>query len=78
MIYTWIINILFILAALFVVVGNIIRFIYWIKCLKKQYPCYNKKCFYKDYCRKYIELYTQDEVNKIVKLLELYKKGSEP
>lgn len=77
MIYTFLIYILFISVTVFLVVGNIIEFLYWIKCLRIKYPCYNKKCIYKNYCRKHIELITQEEIDKIAKLIELYKKESE-
>lgn len=70
---TWILGIIYMLSIVFVILGNIIRFGYWIRCHKVKKSCYNKKCAYKHYCNKYVDWLTQDEIDELVKLIESYK-----
>ena len=70
---TWFISILVVLNIGYIVVGNIIRLGYWIKCIEKKKTCNNRECLYRYYCEKYKESYTQDEIDSLVELIESYK-----
>lgn len=64
-------SILIILFFLYSFIWNIIRFIYFIKCLKNA-ECSNADCRNKNYCSKYDSKLTEADVKELLKLLEKY------
>lgn len=49
----WIGGVLSFMGFLWLIVGNILRFVYWIKCLKIEKPCKNMDCRFRHLCDKY-------------------------
>lgn len=70
---TWILSILYILSILFMILGNIIRFKYWISCHIEEPTCGNRKCPNKYFCEKYRELCTQEDLIALAGIIEFYK-----
>ena len=70
---TWILSIMYILNIMYIIVGNIIRFGYWLKCQKVKTPCKNENCRHRYLCGKYREPCTQDDLVAFAELIELCK-----
>lgn len=70
---TWIISIIYILNMMYIILGNIIRLGCWLNCKKAEPPCENVNCLHRYFCEKYEEPCTQDELNSLNELIELYK-----
>lgn len=49
----WIGGILCILNIFCLIIGNIIRVVYWLKCFKIKYLCENRNCRFRCFCLKY-------------------------
>ena len=49
----WIGGILHFLTILWIIVGNAMHFVYWLKCLKVGKKCYNQSCRWRYFCVKY-------------------------
>lgn len=71
---SWIGGTIFVLSSTFFIVGNAVRFIYWLKCLKVK-QCQDTKCQYRQYCRKWIETYSEEEITNLYKILEKYEEN---
>lgn len=69
MIGKWVCIIAILITAFIIVVGNLINLWYWIKCFRKT-KCSNRKCRYKAYCNKYKEVITQEDRERIQKLID--------
>lgn len=70
------INALFIFVVLFPIYSlfwNIVRFVYFFKCIKVQ-ACSDSSCRNKNYCDKYGSKLTDEEAEELLKLLEQYEK----
>lgn len=52
-----------------IVVFNVARLVYFIKCFKKE-TCSNRKCNFNIFCYKYQEVYTKEEIERILKMLD--------
>lgn len=64
------INAVWILFAVAVVIGNIIRVWYFIKCIGVK-DCNNKECRYKGYCSRYKETITEEEIERLKNLIDM-------
>lgn len=51
------------------IVGNVVRFIMWIKCYRVK-ECDNRNCHWARYCDKYHRGITEEELDELEKLLE--------
>lgn len=69
---SWIGGISFILCFIFFIAGNAVRFAYWLKCFKIE-QCQNTQCQYRQYCSKWIETYSQEEIDDLYKIIEKYE-----
>lgn len=67
-------NIFFLYFILITVRFNIIHFICFIKCFRIG-ECANRKCYFRDYCNKYVDIPTEEEFDRIEKLLKEERKG---
>lgn len=65
-------DILVILFLIYLVVGNIIRFIYWIKFCKIK-RCERMQCRYWQHCNKQMEQYTQEEIEYLYRIIKKFK-----
>ena len=61
--------IVLILFTIIIVLGNIIRLWYFVKCLGVK-SCNKRKCKYKEYCFRYYDVLTDEDVKELLKLLE--------
>ncbi len=52
-----------------IVVFNVARFVYWLKCIKIK-ECSNRKCRFKIFCYKYCVKYTEEEIERLRKMIE--------
>jgi len=52
-----------------IVVFNVARVVYWIKCFKIK-DCSKRSCRFKVFCYKYYESYTEEDIARIMKMLE--------
>ena len=68
-------NIFLALFLLYSLAWNIVRFIYFVKCLKIT-ECSNEKCKYKHFCSKYQDMITDEEIEELLKLLDQFKSGT--
>lgn len=59
-----------ILFAVVVVIGNIVRVWYFIKCIGVK-DCNNKECRYKGYCYRYKEVITEAEIESLKNLIDI-------
>lgn len=66
----------FIGSLVFVIVGNIIRILMWIKC-RKVSRCPDNKCPWYLFCLKGHETITMEEIEEVCKLIEEHKKKGE-
>ncbi|MCM1064689.1 MAG: hypothetical protein NC420_09515 [Eubacterium sp.] len=71
---SWIGAILVIICFIFLITGNIVRFIYWLKCFKIK-QCQNTQCRYRQYGSKWIETYSQEDIENLYKVIEQYESG---
>ncbi len=51
-----------------IIVFNVARFVYWIKCIKIK-ECSNRKCRFNVFCYKYYEKYTEEEIARLRKMI---------
>ncbi len=73
MVVDFICNVGFILFAVYVIVWNIMRFIYWIKCFRVK-TCYNRNCIFEISCDKLVETYTKEEKEAMLEMIERKRK----
>lgn len=59
------------LTILVIVIGNFIRCWYYIKCFKIK-KCSDKQCRYNAYCHKYVEVLTQEDKERLQKLIDQF------
>ena len=59
-------------AFIFVIAGNVIRILIWIKCHKAD-ACCDRKCRWYPYCQKGQETITEEDIEWILKELDEYK-----
>lgn len=59
----------------YLIVGNCMRFLMWMKCLNVN-ECYNKQCLNRAICYKYHEALTEEECQQLLKMIEDLKKQS--
>lgn len=52
-----------------IIVFNVARVFYWIKCFKIE-DCSRRDCPFHIFCYKYEEVYTQEDIERITKMLE--------
>ncbi|GFI62341.1 hypothetical protein IMSAG049_01523 [Clostridiales bacterium] len=57
------------LSIIYMVVWNIKRFIYFIKCFKIK-KCSNKNCKFNSYCNKYKTTLTKEEIEQLQNLID--------
>lgn len=69
----WIISIIYILNMMYIILGNIIRLWCWLTCKKTEPTCNNENCRHRYLCEKYEEPCTQDDLDSLAELIELYK-----
>ncbi len=69
---SWIGGGLIIMNFIYLIAGNAIRFINWIKC-RKVSQCRSTQCCYRRYCGNWIETYTQEDIDELYKMLEEFK-----
>lgn len=62
-------NAVWILFAVVVVIGNIVRVWYCIKCIGIK-DCNNQECRYKGYCSRYKEVITEEEIESLKNLID--------
>lgn len=58
-----------ILFLLFLIVGNIIRLIYFVKCIRIK-KCSNRTCMVKEYCPKHETIWTDKYIEHLEKIIE--------
>lgn len=68
LIFTWIVYIFLFFFFLSIVVFNVARLVYWIKCFKIE-DCCKKSCRFKMFCYKYYEEYTKEDIERLRKML---------
>ena len=73
MILSWVVGIAILVIMAFIIIGNAVRFIMWIKCFKIK-ECYNRRCINNAACAKYSEQLTEDEYNELQSMIEEYRK----
>lgn len=66
-------NIFFWYFILITVRFNTIHFICFTKCFRIK-ECTNRKCYFRDYCNKYVDIPTEEEFDRIEKLLKEKRK----
>lgn len=64
----WSVVIFMILFIAMIVVFNVARFLYWIKCRKIK-DCSDRSCRFKIFCYKYYEVYTEEEIKRLRKMI---------
>lgn len=67
-------HIILILFTIIILIGNIIRLWYFVKCLKIK-KCNNRKCKYKNNCFKYQDIITDEEKEELLRLLDEFTVG---
>lgn len=65
-------DILVVLFLVYLIVGNTIRFMHWIK-FRKIKRCKRMQCDYWQYCDKQAERYTQEELEDLYRIIEKFK-----
>lgn len=65
-------GILIFLFIIYIVIWNFIHLGYWLRCLKMQ-TCTSKQCKFKHYCSKWVEVYTEEEIEELLQLIEQYR-----
>ena len=51
------------------IIGNIVRLVYYIKCIRIK-KCTDKQCRVKEYCPKYQESWTEEEREHLQRLID--------
>lgn len=82
----WIGSVLYTLSFAFLIIGNVIRFYFWIKhkkyynknCKEQEYkiylnPCRSTKCPYRNYCYVWMETLTKEEKQYLLQVIEQLK-----
>ncbi len=69
MVAYWVVNIFMVFFILMIVVFNVARIVYFIKCFKVK-DCSDRHCQFKMFCHKYDEVYTDEEIARILAKLE--------
>lgn len=69
MVAYWIVNIFMFFFVMMIVVFNVARVVYLIKCFKVK-NCSDRHCQFKLFCHKYDEVYTDEEIARILRMLE--------
>lgn len=69
MVAYWVVNIFMFFFILMIVVFNVARIVYFIKCFKVK-DCSDRHCQFKMFCHKYDEVYTDEEIARILAKLE--------
>ncbi len=67
-VWDWLIAISTGMFILTIFVGNFIRIWYWIKCRKIK-TCKNKQCRARNYCHKYVEVLTEEDIKRLQELI---------
>ncbi len=65
----WFTIIFLVVFVLSIIVFNIARLFYWIKCFKIK-DCSKRDCPFQIFCYKYEEVYTEEDIERITKMLE--------
>ena len=73
LILSWAGAVVLLLTIAYLIVGNAVRFIMWIKCFKVK-ECCNRKCINRMTCRKYRERLTESEQKELLDMTEEFKK----
>ncbi len=53
----------------YIIIWDIARAVYFFKCVGVK-KCSNKKCFAKNTCRKYESVWTEEDIEKLHKLID--------
>ena len=69
MIFHLLICIFMFLFVAMIVVFNVARVVYWIKCIRIK-DCSKRSCRFKTFCYKYYESYSKEEIARLQKFLE--------
>ena len=69
MVAYWVVNIFMVFFILMIVVFNVARIVYFIKCFKVK-DCSDRHCQFKMFCHKCDEVYTDEEIARILAKLE--------
>jgi len=69
MVMDYVINAIFIVFWGCTALWNVVRFYYFIKCIKVK-RCSNRKCRFNQYCYKYQEVLTEEEVDELNKMID--------
>lgn len=65
----WFTHIFMFLFIASIVIFNVARVIYWIKCFKLK-ECSKRSCLFKDFCYKYYMEYTDEEIERVQKMID--------
>lgn len=65
----WLMAIFLILFFAMIVVFNVARVFYWIKCFKIK-ECSKRSCHFKNFCYKYYIEYTEEEIARMRKMID--------
>ncbi len=68
----YIIGALLVLFMICILIWNFIHFGYWIKCRKLK-ACSSRQCSFRYYCRKWSETYTEEDKERISKLIQQHR-----
>lgn len=68
-IYQWLVAIFMVCFVGMIVVFNVARLVYWIKCFKIK-DCCKRSCRFKVFCYKYYECYTEEDKERFRKMLD--------
>lgn len=64
----WIFGILHVFTIMWIIAGNVIHFVFCIKCFKVKKKCNNRNCHWRHFCEKYDD--TRELFNFRIKLLK--------
>lgn len=68
-----IITVIIVSVLIFLVAGNVIRLLMWIKCHKAE-TCRDRECPWYPYCQKGQRTITNEDIEEVCKLIEEHKK----
>lgn len=81
MLLRWLFEVLIILHLTFIIVGNFVRLYYWLRCGRKHdeffNPCHSKECWYREFCPKWSQPMTVEDIVKLQKMIEDMKQNPE-
>lgn len=72
MLLSWIGAILIILNIVYMVLGNCMRIIMWLKCIRVR-ACNNQRCLNKGMCSKYYDQLTDEECKELSNMIDDFR-----